>query len=134
VLPNFDENGLLPQGIHRCDVTELVARFGSGSPEREVETDELVSFLAWARRAGVARVIVNGSYVTSKRAPNDVDVVILPGADYPRHEFAFSEQEMEWPFLQVYVAMDEADLEAWSFQDFGTDRHQRLKGVVEVLL
>ena len=29
--------------------------------------------------------MVKGSFVTGKFAPNDVDVVFLPGSDYPRH-------------------------------------------------
>ena len=134
MLPPFDRFGYLPRGIHSCDEQELVARFGSGSSEREVETQELLSFVAWARSAGIRRVIVNGSYATAKVAPNDVDVVILPGDGYPRGEKAWHEQTTQWPFLQVFVAVDESDLEDWSLQDFGTDRKQRAKGVVEVIL
>ena len=110
-----------------------MARFGSGSPEREVETQELLDFVAWARRAGIRRIVVNGSYVSAKAAPNDVDIVVLPGAEYPCSEIAFSEQEARWPFLQIFIAVDDSDLENWSLQDFGTDRNRRLKGVVEVL-
>ena len=79
-------------------------------------------------------MIVNGSYVSSKLAPNDVDVVVLPGEDYPRGEMSFSQQETRWPFLQVFIAVDAVDVEKWSLHDFGTDRDRRTKGVVEVLL
>ena len=41
---------------------------------------------------------------------------------------------MSWPYLQIFVADDNADLEAWAFQDFGTDREDHRKGVVEVIL
>jgi len=41
---------------------------------------------------------------------------------------------MLWPFLQVLVAADDADLEIWAIADFGTDREGRPKGVVEVIL
>lgn len=61
MLPPFDEHGYLPPGIHRCNAEALVQRFGVGSPEREVETSELVQFIAWAKRAGVLRLIINGS-------------------------------------------------------------------------
>jgi hypothetical protein len=134
LLPSFDEFGYLPPGIHPCGMEELAARFGSGSPEREVETQELVDFVAWARQAGIARVIVNGSYVTSKAAPNDIDIVALPGAEYPRGELSCSQQEARWPFLQIFIAVDASDLEEWSLHDVGTDRNRRAKGVVEVLL
>jgi hypothetical protein len=134
LLPPLDKFGYLPPGIHPCDIEELMARFGVGSPEREVESQELLDFLAWARRADIQRVIVNGSYVSAKTAPNDVDVVVLPGAEYPRGELACSEQEARWPFLQILIAVDDSDLEEWSLHDFGTDRNRRSKGVVEVLL
>lgn len=134
MLPPFDESGYLPPGIHACRLDELVTRFGSGSPEREVESQELIDFVEWAAKAGALRVIVNGSYVTTKLAPNDVDVVILPGADYPRNEMHVSQLSLRWPFLQIFVAVDDADLIQWSLRDFGTDRFRRPKGVVEVLL
>jgi Family of unknown function (DUF6932) len=134
LLPSSDKLGYLPPGIHSCEVDGLIARFGSGSAEREVETQELIEFVAWARLAGIVRLVVNGSYVTAKVSPNDVDVVGLPGPDYPRDESPISQQESRWPFLQVFIAVDDADLEEWSLKDFGTDRRRRVKGVVEVKL
>jgi hypothetical protein len=101
--------------------------------EREVETQELLEFLEWALKAGIRRVIINGSFVTAKAAPNDVDIVVLPGPEYPRREPTCEEQLARWPFLQILVATDEADLEEWSLADFGTDRNRRPKGVVEIL-
>ena len=134
MLPAFDDFGYLPHGVHQCNLGEVVERFGSGSPEREVETQELCDFVEWARRAGIRQVIVNGSYVTSKEVPNDVDIVALPGADYPRDEKECSQLENRWPFLQVFIAVSDADIEQWALGDFGTDRHWRPKGVVEVML
>jgi hypothetical protein len=134
VLPLFDERGYLPPGIHRCSLDDLLARFGSGSPEREVESQELIDFINWARKAGIQRVIVNGSYVTEKMVPNDVDIVALPGPDYPRGEVPCTEQESRWPFLQILIAADESDLVQWATQDFGTDRKRNTKGVVEVII
>jgi predicted nucleotidyltransferase len=134
MLPDFDENGCLPAGIHRCGDDELLRRFGEGSPEREVEAKELSDFILWARRAGVRRIIVNGSYVTDKLTPNDVDIVIVLGDDYPRDEMPLADDETRWPFLQIMVAVDDEDIEAWAYEDFGTDRLEHSKGVVEVNL
>jgi hypothetical protein len=134
LLPPFDDLGNLPPGFHECNTDELVSRFGIGSSEREIETQELLDFIEWARSAGIQRLIVNGSYVTSKSAPNDVDIVVLPGPDYPRGELPCDEQQSRWPFLQILVAADEADLEEWAIRDFGTDRNRNPKGVIEVPL
>ena len=134
MLPPFDEFGNLPAGIHPCTIAELRTRFGHGSPERAVEIAELIEFIHSAREAGIQRIIVNGSFVTASEAPNDVDVIVLPGSDYPRGKSGVQDDEVAWPFLQIIVAADEADLLAWSHDDFGTDRRGRSKGVVEVLI
>src|SRR5206468_999859 len=134
MLPPFDDVGHLPAGIHTCSVAELVARFGEGSEERETEISELLQFIEAAKASGVRRLLVNGSFVTGKLAPNDVDVVILPGPDYPREGPKLDDEELVWPFLQIIVAADDADFEAWATRQFATDRRKRPKGVVEVEL
>jgi hypothetical protein len=132
-LPEFDEDGNLPPGIHHCSFDELAVRFGTGSPEREVEIAELGEFLKWAHQKSIKRILVNGSFVTSAAAPNDVDVVILPAtsihAIIPQGSF-----EMLWPFLQILVAADDADFEAWAPHDFATNRDGKRKGVVELII
>ena len=39
-----------------------------------------------------------------------------------------------WPFLQIFVALDEADFLEWAEYDFATDRLGNAKGVVEIEL
>ena len=134
MLPDFDDDGNLPAGIYTCSIEELAARFGTGSEERETEINELLNFVEAAKKAGVRRLLVNGSFVTGNPAPNDVDIVFLPGPDYPRQEKELDNDELIWPFLQVIVAADDADFDAWATEQFGTDREGRPKGVVEVVL
>ncbi len=134
MLPPLENEGNLPAGIHLGTTEELAARFGSGSEERATEMSEQLLFIEAARKAGVRRLLVNGSFVTAKLAPNDIDVVILPGPDYPRQGPPLDSDELVWPFLQLVVAADDADFEAWAITTFGTDREQRPKGVVEVIL
>jgi len=134
MLPPFDDFGNLPAGIHSCTIEELVSRFGTGSEERETEINELLNFIDAAKKAGVQRLMVNGSFVTGRLAPNDVDVVILPGPDYPRQSRELEGNELIWPFLQIIVAADDADFESWAVKQFSTDRRRRAKGVVEVIL
>src|SRR5438270_4292408 len=109
MLPPFDDVGNLPPGIHACSISELIARFGSGSEERETEISELLQFIEAAKAAGVRRLMIDGSFVTGKLAPNDVDVVFLPGPDYPRQGQQLDSDELVWPFLQVIAATDDAD-------------------------
>jgi hypothetical protein len=134
MLPDFDEFGNLPPEIHSATIEEVGQRFGVGSPEREVEGRELLRFIDWARRARVRRLVLDGSVVTAKLEPNDVDLVILPGPDYPGDQPSARQDEIRWPFLHILVAADDDDMEQWTLQDFGTDRYLRPKGVVEVIV
>jgi hypothetical protein len=131
MIPAFDDYGNLPTGIHRATIEEIRVRFGDGSPEREAQMAELIDFVNWCRSARILRVIVNGSFVTGKLAPLDVDVIILPDLSAPQNELP---NDLVFPFLQIITAADNEDLEAWSFDDFGTDRLGRTKGVIEVIL
>ena len=78
--------------------------------------------------------MVNGSFTTAKRSPNDVDIVIVPSETTLDDPLFQSLENSSWPFLQVLVAADDADFVAWAQDDFGTDRKGRPKGVVEVIL
>ena len=65
---------------------EVRERFGDGSPEREAQMVELGEFLRWCRQAGVKRVVINGSFVTGKLSPLDVDVIVLPRSADEQHQ------------------------------------------------
>ena len=77
-LPDFNENGDLPAGIHGATLPEVLARFGSGSPQRWLVARRLERIFTPVRSTGkVARFVVFGSFVTKKPDPNDVDIFML---------------------------------------------------------
>jgi hypothetical protein len=79
-IPSSNSSGLLPKGIYQCTLDELRARFGSfqGSDIRLRLMQKLESFLQELRSAGIVRaLIVDGSFVTTKMAPNDIDLLIV---------------------------------------------------------
>lgn len=133
MLPPLDANGVLPPGVHPCTLDELLARFGHGSATREAQAQELTVFIEWARGHGVRRILVNGSFVTAKAEPNDVDIVVLPAAEQA-DAVIDAAGAPDWPFLQVLVAADEVDFQGWATEDFATDREGHAKGVVEIEL
>jgi hypothetical protein len=59
-------------------LSEVLERFGSGSPQRKMIGLRLerIYNVAWAT-GHLARCVVFGSFVTAKLAPNDVDVFLL---------------------------------------------------------
>ena len=77
-LPEFNEAGDLPPGVHRAALDEVVRRFGSAQGQRGVCTRRLRHVYALAKRTEwLQRFIIFGSYITAKPDPNDVDVVLV---------------------------------------------------------
>jgi hypothetical protein len=86
-----------------------------------------------ARRAGVERLIINGSFVTDVPDPNDVDCVLLIGRSFPIDEDAEAELLSGLPFLEIQLVQEPAfRMLVESF--FATDRFHRPKGMIEVVL
>jgi uncharacterized protein DUF6932 len=82
-LPDFNEQGELPLAIHRASLTEICARFGGETPERQRATNNLRQIHQVATVTGkLQRFIIFGSYVTAKLAPNDVDVILVMCDDF----------------------------------------------------
>ncbi len=84
MIPAFDGSGNLPPGVHEADWDEIVQRFGWTSWRRELLAG-LKAALEPLREAGCRRVFVNGSFVTDKDKPGDIDVAWDPkGVDLDR--------------------------------------------------
>lgn len=75
MLPEFNDNGALPEGIFIASWAEFVARFGF-SARRVTILALVVVALRHLAGAGCERVFVGGSFVTSKKSPKDMDVLI----------------------------------------------------------
>jgi hypothetical protein len=71
-IPEFNELGYLPPGIYETSWLEFMSRFAINR-----QRQRLVTGLAAALRklgvAGCRRVLIGGSFVTSKEHPNDFD-------------------------------------------------------------
>ncbi len=132
MIPEFDDRGYLPSGVHRASVEEIAVRFGEQSELRRVQMQSVRWLVDLAVRAGVERVVLNGSFVTEILEPNDVDCVLLIGRGFPRDQVAESELLAGLPFLEIELVNREAfDLLVEAF--FATDRHQIPKGMIEVM-
>src|SRR5579883_3265109 len=101
MIPAFNNDGYLPPGIHSATLEEVAARFGRESELRQAQMESLRWLVDLARRAGVQRLVVNGSFVTDKLEPNDVDCVLLIGPDFPRDATALGELSAGLPFVNM---------------------------------
>ena len=81
-IPPFREDGYLPEGVHSADMEEIRQRFGSATPRRRELMQHVDLWVELARLIGASRLLLDGSFVTRKLSPNDVDAVILLPADF----------------------------------------------------
>ncbi len=87
-LPPFDSRGDLPEGVHRASLEDVLARFGHGTPQRQLVTARLTSIYELAQRTGkLNRFVIFGSYITAKPDPNDVDIVLVMSDDFAEQDY-----------------------------------------------
>jgi hypothetical protein len=87
-IPSLNELGYLPEGIHDCTLEELAERFGAfrGSDRRPQLCAKFKEFLQEAKASGLFKaVVVDGSFVSARSDPNDVDLVLIVAED---HDFS----------------------------------------------
>lgn len=86
-LPPFEPDGDLPEGLHQVHMTELFARFGSGTPQRERVAVRLrQAFDLVGPLEIVSRVIIWGSFVTAKPDPADADILWVTQPRFDRSQ------------------------------------------------
>lgn len=75
-VPEFTEHGVLPAGVHTCSFPEAELVLSSNLRRSEI-WQGLLEFLQWS--AGLpspTALLLDGSYVTDKADPSDLDVVV----------------------------------------------------------
>jgi predicted nucleotidyltransferase len=101
MIPDCDDHGYLPPGIHPATLDQIAARFGRESELRQAQMESLRWLVDLARCSGVRRIVLNGSFVTDKIEPNDVDCVLLIGPDFPQDTAAEAELLAGLPFINM---------------------------------
>ncbi|MCY2950730.1 MAG: hypothetical protein NTU53_01985 [Planctomycetota bacterium] len=133
MIPAFNESGYLPPGIHVATIEEVIARFGGGSEIRRAQGQSLMWLVPVCRAAGIVRLVINGSFVTSRSEPNDVDCLLLQGPDYRRDSAQAVELRQGLPFLEIKIVAQE-DFDFFCDTIVATDRDMIAEGLVEVSL
>ena len=99
MIPPFNESGCLPEGIYDCTIDEAAERFGGfqGSSQRPHLWDRFIEFMREADTCKLVHaVLVDGSFVTAKADPNDIDLVLVVSAN---HDFSADFQSSEYNVL-----------------------------------
>ncbi|MEX1026587.1 MAG: hypothetical protein WD049_01075 [Candidatus Paceibacterota bacterium] len=142
MIPDFRDDGYLPVGLHVATDAEVTFRFGTSTNQRRRLTLRLRRWVELARAVGAKRLFIDGSFVTAKEDPNDVDAVVwLPEGFAERVSRGDLEcVELEAMLLtrrpeEIFAAEDRRDWEDWlEFFSRTREADGRRKGLVEVKL
>lgn len=142
MIPAFRVDGYLPEGMHQASEAEVTFRFGSTSPRRRRLVLRVRRWTELARRVGATRLLIDGSFVTAKVDPADVDAVVLLPADFAEQVRVGGEAALELEQMlltrhpeELFGAEDEADWEDWrAFFSRTREDDGRRKGLVEIAL
>ena len=74
-IPALQANGELPPGEHQTSLKEVESVFGSSNDRRKLLMLRLREAARNFELSGVRTIWVNGSFVTDKEQPNDIDGV-----------------------------------------------------------
>ena len=143
-IPPFSTQGELPEGIHQVTMDEGIARFGTGTPQRQLLASYLLRIYALVSATGkLERFIIFGSYVTATANPNDVDVFLVMGEAFhvdevsgePRIIFSHAQAQSRlrasvfWATRSTSMTNIDDLLVGWQ-----TKRDQTRRGIVEVII
>lgn len=142
-LPNFNEAGDLPTGVHQTSLAEVLARFGAGSDRRSLIARRLVRIHQIALETGhLARIVVFGSFVTDKLEPNDVDVFMIMDDNFDMGSLVGEARllfvdhgtaqdhfgaSVFWMRRMAVIGGEQSAIEDWQIKRDGSER-----GVVEI--
>ena len=141
-IPPIGADGYLPEGVHLCSEADVIFRFGSSSRRRRRLALRLRRWIELGRQVGAKRLLVDGSFVTAKEEPQDVDTVILLPQDFTQQLEQENPPALELEEMlltrrpeEILAADEEPDWEGWvAFFSLTRESDSRRKGLVEVPL
>lgn len=84
-IPRLTEEGILPNSIYECSLEELENVFGQfQSTDCRIHlTRKLRAYIDELRKSGIGtELIIDGSYVTRKDNPGDIDLILVLAKDF----------------------------------------------------
>jgi hypothetical protein len=141
-IPDFRDDGYLPEGLHLATEAEVTFRFGTSTPRRRRLVLRLRRWLELARATSATRFLLDGSFVTAKEEPNDIDAVVLLANDFEQQvtnginaaielEYSLTTRTPE----EIFAAEDMLDWNDWvEFFSRTREPDRRRKGLVEIEL
>ena len=146
-IPALNEHGMLPDGLYECTSEEIRTRFGAfnASDQRPRLFRDFERYITEVRSAGIGKyIVVDGSFVTHKPDPSDIDVLLVLKDDLdmtrpmPPFEYnARSRKYVKREFgLDFYVGFEHDPSSTKIIDVFRQVKHQPelVKGVLKIVL
>ena len=144
VLPDLNDDGELPPGVHLVDWQEFRNRFGGGSPRRVWLSGRLRKLLEFAAMDGkLRRVFIWGSFVTAKPAPKDLDILLIMDKSFEVEQASVPAQALfdsvkakllfESDVFWARESIGKELIDLW-LDTYQTSRSFRKRGIVELEL
>ncbi len=142
MIPDFRDDGYLPEGLYVSTEADVTFRFGSSTPRRRRLILRLRRWLELTRLTHARRFLVDGSFITSKTEPNDIDAVVLLADDFQQQVSSGLDAALELEEMlltrypeEIFAAEDLHDWDEWvEFFSRTREPDGRHKGLVEVEL
>jgi hypothetical protein len=139
MIPEFDEHGNLPPGIHDATWTEIVTRYATSTRRRDL-LDGLLDALRSLKTAGCGAAYLDGSFVTAEERPHDFDAcwasagVDLDRVDAELLDFSHERGAQKARYGgELFPADWPAQADGTTFLDyFQRDRTRQPKGIVAI--
>lgn len=133
MVPQFNNHGFLPSGIHLSGIEEFRARFLTGK-HRDIYAESINNLVSHAGYLGASAVIFGGSFVSDKEDPADVDCVVI----FKSHEQIpprITSIEIEGHGLDVfYASYDQEELVSSFVKLLSLNRFDDEVGIVQINL
>ena len=141
-IPEFRPDSYLPLGVHAATQEEVVQRFGEATARRRVLMDRVAEWVVLARALGAHGLLLDGSFVTVKPEPGDVDAVCWLPRDFEDRYLAQMPEAMRLYGMlatrspaELFGAFSRKRWEEWiAFFSQTRELDGRQKGLVEVSL
>jgi hypothetical protein len=142
VIPEFNDDGLLPPGIHSATMREFHERFAVfDRSDRRLQLCRKIESL-WREAKGtpiVRKLLIAGSIVTSKPEPNDFDALIvldpsIVGTSLRPFEYNLVSRSMARRVFggDVVPVLDQSVAHGEYLEFFQKTRDRKRMGIVEI--
>lgn len=142
MIPNFDDRGLLPLGLHVASLSEIRDTLGFTSQRKQLIKGLEEYIHVWDRSGFLDYCIIDGSFATSKPDPRDIDLILVPRRD-ALHSSAFRALAMSHSYDRDFTKVEfgcegffvtgSDDLDGW-LEFFRHDRQGNVRGLLQLRL